>query len=115
MYRANLGTLHPRMKKPLGKRLAAGLHATAYNGTMPAGGPVLGGCSVAGKALTLKFNVELLKGQGVLFNTSSTVALEDTALYVLVNDSAFETDWANTIIANHEVSTCTNYLSVVYT
>ena len=29
----------------------------------------------------------------MLFNTSSTVALEDTALYVLVNDTAFETDW----------------------
>jgi hypothetical protein len=34
-----------------------------------------------------------LKGQGVLFNASSTVALEDTALYVLINDTAFETDW----------------------
>jgi hypothetical protein len=39
------------------------------------------------------FFLQGLKGQGVLFNTSSTVALEDTALYVLVNDTAFETDW----------------------
>ena len=37
---ADLGTLHPRMKKPLGKRLAQGLFATAYNGSMPVSGPV---------------------------------------------------------------------------
>ena len=35
-YWAGLGTLHPRMKLPLGKRLAQGLHATQYNGSMPA-------------------------------------------------------------------------------
>ena len=86
--RANLGTLHPRMKKPLGRRLAAGLHATAYNGSGPVIGPVLAGCSVEdGRILRLKFNTKLLKGQGVLFNSSSTVAQEDTALYVACSAS----------------------------
>ena len=86
MYdRADLGTLHPRMKKPLGRRLAAGLHSTAYNGSGPVIGPVLTGCSVEEGSpwqLRLKFNATLLRGQGVLFNASSTVAKEDTALYV---------------------------------
>ena len=60
---ADLGTLHPRMKKPLGKRLAAGLHATAYNGSGPVGGPVLVGCSVdaAKKTLTIKFDSAVRK------------------------------------------------------
>ena len=51
------------MKKPLGKRLAAGLHATAYNGSGPVGGPVLVGCSVdaAKKTLTIKFDSAVRK------------------------------------------------------
>ena len=44
---ADLGTLHPRLKRPLGRRLAQGLHALAYNGSMIAAGPVFGGCAVA--------------------------------------------------------------------
>lgn len=77
---AGLGTLHPRMKKPLGKRLAQGLHATAYNGSMPAGGPVLAGCQVSGSVIHLRFNNTLLKGETVLFNSSRTIEAEDTAL-----------------------------------
>ena len=36
---AGLGTLHPRMKRPIGQRLAQGLHATAYGGSAPVSGP----------------------------------------------------------------------------
>lgn len=37
---ANLGPLHPRVKKPVGDRLAAGLQNSLYNGTGIASGPV---------------------------------------------------------------------------
>ena len=77
---AGLGTLHPRMKRPLGKRLAQGLHATAYRGRMPLSGPVLAGCRVSGASLTLHFDEGLLKGEGVTFAGASTVEAEDTAL-----------------------------------
>jgi hypothetical protein len=77
---AGLGTLHPRIKRPVGKRLAQGLHATAYNGTMPVGGPVLAGCQVSGSAIHLLFNKTLLKGEKVLFNASNSIEAEDTAL-----------------------------------
>ena len=105
---AGLGTLHPRMKKPLGKRLAQGLHATAYNGAMPVSGPVIAGCQVSADArsLVLEFNGTLLKGDGVVFNTSNTVAKEDTALYVLVNDTAFGPEWIAAVTSNHEQPAC---------
>ena len=77
---AGLGTLHPRMKRPVGRRLAQGLHATAYNGTMPVSGPVLAGCQVSGSKLYLRFNKTLLKGEKVLFNSDRTIEAEDTAL-----------------------------------
>ena len=75
---------------------------------MPASGPVLSGCQVSSSSsggggrteeeggsqsssltLTLRFDSTLQKGEHVTFNSSNTIAAEDTALYVLVNDSAF--------------------------
>ena len=71
-----------RVKQPVGARLAQGLHATAYNGSMPASGPVLAGCQVSAdrRSLLLKFDAAGLKGEAVVFNRSSTVDKEDTAL-----------------------------------
>jgi hypothetical protein len=102
---ADLGTLHPRMKKPIGRRLAAGLHATAYNGSGPVSGPVLAGCSVEeqGRILSLRFNTALLKGQGVLFNDSSTVAKEDTALYVLCSQLALRAEFVSVAVESPDM------------
>ena len=118
---AGLGPLHPRVKKPVGDRLAAGLHAQLYNGTAIASGPVFVGCTVGGAAggkngnhtgaggdggggtLELTFNATLLRGESVRFNPANTVAKEDTALYVLVNDTVDFEDpaFAATIVSNH--------------
>ena len=87
---AHLGPLHPRLKRPVGERLARGLHALAYNGTGIRQGPSFVGCSVApdGRSLVIGFNASLLAGERVLFSDSNTILREDTALYVLVNGSA---------------------------
>ena len=94
---------------------------------MIASGPVLSGCSVAkdGKSMTITFNSSLLKvqhalqllglvincicahgctqGESVGFNSANTIEKEDTALYVLVNDSVDTTSASFTasMVANH--------------
>ncbi len=102
---ADLGPLHPRLKRPIGERLALGLHALAYGGVNVATGPSFVGCSVAadGRSLVLGFNASLLRGSRVVFNASNTVEKEDTALYVLLNDSAdLGRSWRERVRANHQ-------------
>lgn len=107
---AGLGPLHPRLKRPVGERLAYGLHALAYGGTHIATGPSFVGCAVArgGRSLTLAFNASLLRGEKVLFNATNTVAKEDTALYVLVVDEssagAVGAEWLARMRANHHLT-----------
>jgi hypothetical protein len=122
---ANLGPLHPRVKRPLGKRLAQSLHGSVYNGSMIAAGPAFAGCSLdqvgrggggggsgaiegagaggGGRTMTLRFDKALLKGESVGFDSSNTVAKEDTALYVLVNASVDTSDprFVAAVEANH--------------
>lgn len=86
---ANLGTLHPRVKKQVGQRLAQGLLATAYNGSMPVSGPVLAGCQVSAdkQSLLLKFAAAGLRGETVLFDQSNTIAKEVRAMQCCVSPS----------------------------
>ena len=70
----------------MGSRLAQAAFATIYGGPGPASGPVLAGCRLSGSTLTLTFNASLLRGEAVDVGNSSA-ALENTALYVLVNAS----------------------------
>lgn len=102
---ANLGTLHPRMKTPVGARLAQGLHAVVYGSSSLASGPEFAGCTLDtnSKQLVLTFNLSLLRGEKVIFNQNNTVAKEDTALYVLVNATvqAQAASFRRAIEANH--------------
>ena len=56
-------------------------------------------------ALTLRFNASLLRGERVTFDAASSITMEDTALYVLVNTSVDFSDSASPthgrIVANH--------------
>lgn len=90
----HLGQVHSRVKRPIGRRLALGLHALAYNGTALAQSPVIAGCYIApgGTSMDLIFNASLLKGEGVTFDSNRTVGAEDTALYVLVNPRVNSSD-----------------------
>lgn len=78
--------MHPRPKDLVGRRLAQAAFVTAYGGPGPASGPVLSGCRLEGSTLTLTFNATLLRGESVAVGNSSA-ALENTALYVLINAS----------------------------
>ena len=64
------GGIHPRDKRPVGRRLAQAALASVY-GMHPtdtpaiATGPTLSGCQLADKTLTLKFNATLLGSDSV--------------------------------------------------
>lgn len=85
-----LGPLHPRLKRQLGTRLAQGLYATVYDGTKTtiAQGPVFSGCAITSTQLLLKFDAARLLKQSVTFSPSASAALENTALYVLVQNAS---------------------------
>jgi hypothetical protein len=58
---AGIGNIHSRVKQPVGRRLALGALALAYNYTGGAyAGPRLVGCSVGRAVLTLRFDAALL-------------------------------------------------------
>jgi len=61
--------IHPRLKKPVGQRLAVGAMATAYGSGQALTGPTISGCTysgtdsnVNGATLTVRFNATLLRG-----------------------------------------------------
>lgn len=82
-----MGCIHPRTKDLVARRLAQAAFATVYGGNVIAIGPVLSGCTLAGSQLILTFNSTLLRNESVTFSPGATVEAENTALYVLVNNS----------------------------
>jgi len=63
-----MSSVHPRTKKHVGDRLAAGAWRQAYGKTKDPGvGPVISGCEVHGDKIVLLFNTTLLASDAVLF------------------------------------------------
>eukprot|EP01043_Picozoa_sp_COSAG02_P009900 COSAG02_NODE_341_length_24173_cov_28.504777_19_plen_214_part_00 len=54
-----MGSLHPRLKEPVGRRLAAGLVALNYNGSGPMTGPTIAGCKYESAQHTITVQVTL--------------------------------------------------------
>ena len=50
-------SIHPRLKKPVGQRLAAGALVSTYGFAGPISGPTISGCTLAGASLTVTFSV----------------------------------------------------------
>eukprot|EP01047_Picozoa_sp_COSAG01_P052559 COSAG01_NODE_5539_length_4199_cov_2.221220_4_plen_391_part_00 len=91
-----MGSIHPRNKRLLGQRLARAAKAVVYGDKSVAyTGPVLAGCSVAGKQLTLQFDSQLFRGESLHFkgnnlgNLTSNLEVEvDGAWHMLPISSA---------------------------
>lgn len=62
-----MSSVHPRTKKHVGDRLAAGAWKQSYGGTDAGVGPVVSGCTVKGNTIVLHFNTTLLASDQVLF------------------------------------------------
>ena len=59
-------TIHPRVKRQVGARLAQAAWSLVYDHeTLPWTGPVISGCSVTSSGVQVKFNTTLLKGGAV--------------------------------------------------
>ena len=91
-----MGYLHPRSKDTMARRLSEQAFATIYDTANASDalttGPVISGCSVAGSSLVLSFDADRLKGNAVVVSKPPVarpmdLALENTATYVLVNQS----------------------------
>jgi len=57
-----MGGLHPRSKRPVGRRLATAAFNTVYGGKAAFSGPVLSGCTLSDTTLTIDFNESMLRG-----------------------------------------------------
>ena len=65
-----MGGIHPRVKKPLGERLAQAAYGQVYNAPdVQVSGPVLSGCTLEGSKLTITFNSTLLGKDSMLVDT----------------------------------------------
>ena len=62
-----MGPIHPRLKAPVGRRLASALIATHYNGSGTVTGPTISGCThdTSAQTILLHFNLSLLRGDSV--------------------------------------------------
>ena len=80
--------IHPRLKKPVGQRLAAAALASVYGWGGPVTGPTLAGCAVApgGASLALRFNTTLLAG-GALAVAPYAGGRKQSGLSVLTNST----------------------------
>ena len=63
------GGIHPRTKRAVGQRLAAGAFNLVYGGKGAQTGPTLSSCVVQGDLLTINFNATLLAGDKVQLNS----------------------------------------------
>ena len=94
-----MGPIHPRIKKPVGQRLAKAAHRLLFGGAGAYAGPTLSGCAVeqtasggggagaagaAAPTITLKFNRTLLRGGSVGVKNYAADAA-DSAMRVLVD------------------------------
>lgn len=87
-----MGPIHPRVKKPVGVRLAKAAMAVAYKKGAATVGPTLSGCTKLGTKITLTFNKTLLGSGGLTVRPQSEWGYADrraSMMDVLVNKSAW--------------------------
>lgn len=84
--------IHPRLKKPVGQRLALGAMQVAYGKGKGAFGGVIAGCDAAAGALTIKFDMKERKLDVRAYNKSN-VALSATSVQVASSSAPGGTEW----------------------
>mgnify|MGYP002630618127 CR=1 FL=1 len=87
--------IHPRLKRPVGERLAKAAYNQVYGGAAASTGPTISGCKLSSSTLTLIFDPELLKSSKVVVqpNTNATAVpttLQVSAsLYIIISASLY--------------------------
>ena len=80
-----MGTLHSRLKRPLGARLARAAYTSVYGGEGASTGPTLSGCAVHASEALISFDRSLLRGERLELRAH---APNRSMLQVLLNASA---------------------------
>jgi hypothetical protein len=91
--------VHPRLKKPIGQRLAASAMNLVYGGTGAVTGPTIAGCSLAGGKLSITFDKALLRGSKLIVQKYDTTHPNRSAFLALANTSATQQAWVPLNIA----------------
>lgn len=81
--------IHPRLKRPVGLRLALGAMATSYGAEGPVTGPTISGCTLSGRKMTVTFNATLLKTAKLAVQEYDHTDPDRSALSLFVNDSVW--------------------------
>lgn len=85
-----MGGIHPRLKKPIGDRLAAAANGVVYGGSGAVSGPTISGCSVEDNGLVVTFDKDMMKGGKLLVQKyNQTKGYEMSSFQVLTNISFF--------------------------
>ena len=77
--------IHPRLKKPIGQRLAALFLASTYGWGGPVIGPTISGCALGSDSLIVAFNQTMLAGAALVVHPFESA--QEGALSVLVNST----------------------------
>ena len=92
-----MGPIHPRIKHPVGRRLAVAYKNLMLQGENSFTGPTISGCSVSDNKLELRYNATLLKGEKLLlkdFNVTGWTDSNSMILCTLANPLANATTCA---------------------
>jgi hypothetical protein len=84
-----MGGIHPRLKRPVGERLAKAAYNQVYGGSAASTGPTISGCKLSSSKLTLSFDPKLLKSSKVVVQPNTNATAVPTTLQVLTNASLF--------------------------
>jgi hypothetical protein len=74
--------IHPRLKRPVGERLAKAAYNQVYGGAAASTGPTISGCKLSSSKLTLIFDPELLKSSKVVVQPNTNATAVPTTLQV---------------------------------
>ena len=97
-----MGGIHPRVKKPLGKRLAQAAWSLVYgNDDVAWTGPVVSGCTVSDEEIVVTFNETFLKGDTIVVSNYSKEH-HASAAFVLVGEEFPENAAANYLYENRK-------------
>ena len=97
--------VHPRLKKPVGQRLAASAINLVYGGSHAVTGPTIAGCTLKQasssrpSSLTLTFDLQLLRESKLLVQPYDTAYANRSAFLALVNESSAGPLWVPLNIA----------------
>eukprot|EP01060_Flectonema_neradi_P035146 TRINITY_DN637_c0_g1_i15.p1 TRINITY_DN637_c0_g1~~TRINITY_DN637_c0_g1_i15.p1 ORF type:complete len:687 (+),score=156.87 TRINITY_DN637_c0_g1_i15:46-2106(+) len=96
-----MGGIHPRIKSPVGRRLALAYYNSILGGTGVFAGPTISGCQMSSDSIEVKFNKTLLRNDKIM--------VQDFNLTGVVESLSFMTCTGASPYANESVCACSGW------